>query len=173
MQENRDVLVRVLAHQRCDPALTLASVGCLGRPLNWERYAITFGQADGSIAPLSWGQPSQEPSAVHEAGRMNGLEMMMADESSSKGIEAKGLFRQLFQKPHRIPGADHQPISFDGEGCWWNDPQATPLAAGRGFNIQAVGESQFQKEIGSGKQNQQSARGIPALRAGQASPSAA
>lgn len=73
----------------------------------------------------------------------------MIRESSSKDIKTQGLFRRLFSKPHRIPGADHQPRSFDGEGCWWDDPQATPLAAGRGFNIQAVGESQFQEEIGS------------------------
>jgi hypothetical protein len=78
---------------------------------------------------------------------MNRPEMTMADKSPSNGFE--GLFQRLFARQHRIAGEDHQPVSFDGTGCWWNDPQATPLAAGRGFNVQAVGESRFQEEIGS------------------------
>jgi hypothetical protein len=59
------------------------------------------------------------------------------------------LFERIFAKPHRKTGEDHFPLSFDGKGCWWDDPQAIPLGAGRGFNIQAVGESQFQSELGS------------------------
>lgn len=58
-------------------------------------------------------------------------------------------FQWLFGKPHRRPGEVHPPVSFDGKGCWWSDPQAIPLGAGRGFNVHAVGESQFQSEIAS------------------------
>lgn len=72
-----------------------------------------------------------------------------ADEVGLPDGRTAGPFRWLFGRPHRIPGEDHPPVSFDGRGCWWNDPQAIPLAAGRGFNVQAVGESQFQSEIAS------------------------
>ena len=58
-------------------------------------------------------------------------------------------FEWLFARPHRPAGEDHFPLSLDGKGCWWNNPQVIPLAAGRGFNVQAVGESQFQSEIAS------------------------
>jgi hypothetical protein len=57
------------------------------------------------------------------------------------------LFRQFFAQPHRRPGEAHFPVRFEGQGCWWNDPAAVPLAAGRGFNVHVVGESQFQGEI--------------------------
>lgn len=59
------------------------------------------------------------------------------------------LFRQFFARPHRRSGEAHFPVRMEGRGCWWNDPRAIPLAAGRGFNVQVVGEAQFQGEIGS------------------------
>lgn len=57
------------------------------------------------------------------------------------------LFDTFFAVPHRIPGTPHFPTSFEGQGCWWDDSSAIALAAGRGFNVAAVGESQFQGEI--------------------------
>lgn len=59
------------------------------------------------------------------------------------------LFQQFFARPHRRPGEPHFPNRLEGRGCWWDDPGATALAAGRGFNVKAVGEAQFQAEIGS------------------------
>ena len=57
------------------------------------------------------------------------------------------LFRQLLGKPHRIPGQAHFPTNYDGTGCWWNDDDVVPLAAGRGFNVAVVGEGQWQDSI--------------------------
>lgn len=56
------------------------------------------------------------------------------------------LFQEFFAKPHLRPGEAHFPVS-PGTGCWWNDPDAVPLAAARGFNIALRGELQFQAEI--------------------------
>lgn len=58
-------------------------------------------------------------------------------------------FRQFFSKPHQRPGEVDFPVRFDGRGCWWDDAGTIPLAAGRGFNVQVVGEAQFQSEIGA------------------------
>ena len=62
-------------------------------------------------------------------------------------MAAAKLFEEFFAKPHRITSEPHQPVSFDGRGCWWHDPEAIPLAAGRGFNIPLVGELQWQDNI--------------------------
>jgi hypothetical protein len=74
---------------------------------------------------------------------------MTADPATAPPGAPRALFERLFSVPHQVPGEVHQPVSFDGRGCWWNDPQAIPLGAGRGFNIEAVGELQFQDEIGA------------------------
>lgn len=71
---------------------------------------------------------------------------MTADATDRTGTT---LFGHIFSRPHQLPGEEHHPTSFEGQGCWWDDPQAIPLGAGRGFNIRAVGESRFQSEIGS------------------------
>ena len=69
---------------------------------------------------------------------------------SSEGAAPKiRPFERLFSRAHQRPGEDHLPVSFEGRGCWWDDPGAIPLAAARGFNIRAVGESRFQAEISS------------------------
>lgn len=41
------------------------------------------------------------------------------------------------------------PMRIDGDraGCWWDHPDALPLAAGRGFTVEVVGESQWQDHI--------------------------
>ena len=65
------------------------------------------------------------------------------------GAPATRPFAHFFASPHQRPGEEHQPVSLEGSGCWWKDPAAIPLAAGRGFNVEAVGELQFQYEIGS------------------------
>ncbi|MCW6530204.1 hypothetical protein NED98_08090 [Sphingomonas sp. MMSM20] len=57
------------------------------------------------------------------------------------------LFDQIFSKPHRIAGKPHFPTNYDGLGCWWSERDVLPLAAGRGFNVSLVGESQWQQEI--------------------------
>lgn len=57
------------------------------------------------------------------------------------------LFAKFFAAPHHVPGTPHFPTSFEGKGCWWDDPAVIALAPGRGFNVAAVGESQFQGEI--------------------------
>jgi len=59
------------------------------------------------------------------------------------------LFDQIFSKPHQTPHQPHFPTNYDGFGCWWNAPGVLPLAAGRGFNVPLVGESQWQREIGA------------------------
>lgn len=74
---------------------------------------------------------------------------MTADGSAPTTANATPLFKRLFAKPHRPAGENHHYVSFEGKGCWWDDPQAIPLGAGRGFNVHAVGESQFQAEIAS------------------------
>lgn len=74
---------------------------------------------------------------------------MTADATSPKVGAGTKPFRRIFAKPHQARGHDHYPTSFEGRGCWWDDPQAIPLGAGRGFNVRAVGESQYQSEISS------------------------
>lgn len=59
------------------------------------------------------------------------------------------LFQHFFAQPHRQKGEPHFPVRIEGQGCWWDDPQAVPLAADRAFNVHVVGEMQFQAEIGS------------------------
>jgi len=41
------------------------------------------------------------------------------------------------------------PMRIDGgrAGCWWDHAEALPLAAGRGFTVDVVGESQWQAHI--------------------------
>lgn len=80
---------------------------------------------------------------------MKMVTMMTADGPAPVPASAARLFKWLFTKPHQSGGENHYPVSFEGKGCWWNDPEAIPLGAGRGFNIRAVGESQFQAEIAS------------------------
>jgi hypothetical protein len=36
---------------------------------------------------------------------------------------------------------------YGAEGCWWDHPEVIPLAAGRGFTVDVVGESQWQENI--------------------------
>ena len=74
---------------------------------------------------------------------------MTTDGAAAAARPATGLFGRLFSRSHRSAGAAHLPVTFEGQGCWWDDPRAIPLGAARGFNIQAVGESQFQAEIGA------------------------
>lgn len=56
-------------------------------------------------------------------------------------------FERFFAKPHRIAGQPHFPTNHDGTPCWWDEKGVLPLAAGRGFNVHAVGESQWQHEL--------------------------
>lgn len=56
-------------------------------------------------------------------------------------------FAALFAKPHQMAGQPHFPTNYDGQGCWWDEVGVLPLAAGRGFNVALVGESQWQREI--------------------------
>ena len=73
----------------------------------------------------------------------------MADGIAPAEETGKELFKRLFPGPHRSQGEVHPFVAFEGKGCWRDDAQAIPLAAGRGFNVRAVGESQFQSEISS------------------------
>lgn len=57
------------------------------------------------------------------------------------------LFPEIFAKPHHTKGQPHFPTNYDGKGNWWDAEGALALAAGRGFNIRAVGESQWQQEL--------------------------
>ena len=57
------------------------------------------------------------------------------------------LFEDFFARPHRKRGQPHFPPNLEGKGCWWDDPSALPLAAARGFNVELVGELQWQAEI--------------------------
>ena len=59
------------------------------------------------------------------------------------------LFAHIFEKPHRAANQAHFPTNYDGCGCWWDEEGVLPLAAGRGFNVALVGESQWQQEIGA------------------------
>lgn len=54
------------------------------------------------------------------------------------------LFPEIFGRPHQRQGETHFPVSHVGQGCWWAAEHVLPLAAGRGFNVEIVGESQFQ-----------------------------
>jgi hypothetical protein len=80
---------------------------------------------------------------------MKKVAMMTTDGSAPATASPVRLFERLFAKRHQSGGEDHYFVSFEGKGCWWSDPAAIPLGAGRGFNIHAVGESQFQTEIAS------------------------
>lgn len=59
------------------------------------------------------------------------------------------LFQWIFRQPHRTRGQPHFPTNYDGTGCWWDEDGVVPLAAGRGFNIDVVGEAQWQDSIGA------------------------
>jgi hypothetical protein len=54
---------------------------------------------------------------------------------------------RIFRKPHRVAGKPHFPTNYDGHGCWWDGEGVVPLSAGRGFNMNVVGEAQWQDQI--------------------------
>lgn len=74
---------------------------------------------------------------------------MKRDDTAAPFESPGGLFEEFFSVPHQVEGEVHEPVWMVGKGCWWADPLAIPLGAGRGFNVQAVGESRFQAEIAS------------------------
>lgn len=53
------------------------------------------------------------------------------------------LAKQMSGKPRKAV----MRIDGDRAGCWWDHPDALPLAAGRGFTVEAVGEAQWQENI--------------------------
>lgn len=57
--------------------------------------------------------------------------------------------KQLRGKPPTSEKPTTVPMRIDGArvGCWWDHPPALPLAAGRGFTVDVVGESQWQANI--------------------------
>lgn len=57
------------------------------------------------------------------------------------------MFEAFFAKPHRTEGQPHFPTNYDGTGCWWSEKGVLPLAAGRGYNVDAVGEMQWQDNL--------------------------
>lgn len=57
------------------------------------------------------------------------------------------LFKALFARPHRAAGQPHFPANYDGTGCWWFERGVLPLGAAHGFNVDLVGEMQWQDNL--------------------------